>query len=592
MNPLLRLVGYATARRGAVALAATWSVLNKVMDLAPPALIGMAVDIVVEREASLLGRWGVEDPRQQIAILAVLTVVVWALESVFEFLHKWAWRNLAQTLQHELRTDTYAHVQGLEQGWFADRSTGKLLSVLNDDVNQLELFLNGGANEILQVGTTVVVVSAAFFWLSPMVALLAMLPIPFILWGSLAFQARIGPRYADVRERAAAVAGQLANNLQGIEAIQAFTTEAHEVERVRGLSEAYRASNRQAIALSSAFSPLIRMVIVVGFTATLVVGGHLALEGTLEVGAYSVLVFLTQRLLWPLTRLGETFDLYQRAMASTTRILDLLDTPVRITSGGRDPGLVHGHLRFAGVDFAYPDRPPLLSGFALEVPAGSTLAVVGETGSGKSTLIKLLLRFHDPQGGRVELDGTDLRELDLGALRRSIGLVSQAVFLFDGTVEDNVRYGSFDASDTDVQAAIDAAEAREFIEELPDGVHTRIGERGQRLSGGQAQRISLARAILKDPPILVLDEATSAVDNKTEAAIQRSLARISRDRTTVVIAHRLSTIRHADRIVVLDDGDVVESGTHAELVALGGRYAHLWKVQTGDTLGALAGSHG
>jgi ATP-binding cassette subfamily B protein len=458
------------------------------------------------------------------------------------------------------------------------------MSILNDDVNQLERFLDGGANDLIQVATTCVTVGVVFFWVSPTVAMLAVLPVPFILWGSFRFQSAIAPRYADVREKASRVNAQLSNNLGGIETIKSFVGEDREVERVRGLSDDYRQANRRAIVLSSAFSPLIRMVIVVGFTATLVWGGWLVLDDQIAVGAYSVLIFLTQRLLWPLTRLGQTFDLYQRAMASSDRVLDLLDTPIGVVDGERPAPResVAGALRFEGVCFSYPGNDALvLDHVDLDVPAGQTLAVVGPTGAGKSTLVRLVLRFHDPTAGRVTLDGVDLRELRLADLRGAIGLVSQSVFLFDGSVAENLRYGREDATDDEVREAAAAAEAHDFIMALPHGYDTLVGERGQKLSGGQRQRLSIARALLADPPILVLDEATSAVDNETEAAIQRSLARVSEGRTTVVIAHRLSTIRYADHIAVFDAGRVVEQGRHEALIARGGLYARLWAVQTG-----------
>ncbi len=582
-RPLTRLLRYARGHRRTLRAASACSILNKLLDLAPPLLIGAAVDIVVRREASILARFGVRELEAQLWALALVTVVVWMLESLFEYGEKVLWRNLAQALQHEIRMDAYAHVQSLELAYFADESTGGLMSILNDDVNQLERFLDRGANALLQVATTVVVIGGIFFCLSPAVGWLAFLPMPFVLWGTLAFQRRLAPRYAEVRAQVGELSSDLAGNLGGIATIKSFTAEAREVERIAASSRAYREKNARAIALSSAFSPSIRMLIVCGFTGTLIVGGKQALAGELAVGSYGVLVFLTQRLLWPLTALGETFDLYQRAMASVTRLLDLLALRPTITGGKRrlDRAAVRGAVAFRDVGFRYDAGRPVFRALSLEAPAGHTTAVVGATGAGKSTLVKLLLRFYDPDSGAITLDGHDLRSYVLADLRRAIGLVSQDVFLFHGSVRANIAYGRPEASEAEIVAAAQVAEADEFIRALPQGYDTVVGERGQKLSGGQRQRVSLARAVLKDPPVLVLDEATSAVDNETEAAIQRSLERLAVGRTTIVIAHRLSTVRNADRIWVLDAGEVVEVGRHDELIAADGVYAALWSVQTG-----------
>jgi len=584
---LQRLLRYAAEFRPRIFLATICSVLNKLFDIAPEILIGMAIDVVVRQEGSFIASgFGVTDPWIQMLILGGLTLVIWIFESVFEYLYLVLWRNLAQDLQHSMRLEAYQHVQHLDLAYFEDSSTGNLVSILSDDVNQLERFLNGGANNLIQVATTIVAVGGVFFFISPLIALLAFAPIPVVILGAFWFQNRAMPLYAEVRERVGVLASRLSANISGIATIKSFATEDLEAERVRKDSEVYVEANRRAIVVSSAFIPVIRMAILAGFMATLLVGGWMTFEGALLVSSYSLLVFLTQRLLWPLTNLAETVDLYERAMASSRRILDLIEVPIAIRDRPDAVPLkkVAGRIAFRHVEFAYANGAPVLHDIDLEIEPTRTVAFVGHTGSGKSSLIKLLLRFYEPQRGEILVDGIPLPRLRTDDLRRQIGLVSQDVFLFQGTIRENIAYGVPDASEAAILEAARAAEAMEFIDELPAGLNTVVGERGQKLSGGQRQRLSLARALLKDPAILILDEATSSVDNETEAAIQRSLAKISHSRTTLVIAHRLSTIVHADRIFVIEHGRIVESGTHAELLARGGIYSGLWAVQTGQEI--------
>ena len=584
-HPLSRLWNYAIPHRRAMVIASAYSILNKIFDLAPPILIGAAVDVVVQQEDSLIAQFGITDPANQLLLLAGLTVFIWFFESFFQYLFQVAWRNLAQTIQHGLRVDTYDHVQHLKLAYFEDRSTGGLLSILNDDINQLERFLNGGVNDIWQVVTTVVVIGGIFFYTAPEVAWMAMLPMPFIIWGSIRFQRTLAPKYAAVREQVGILNGYLSNNLSGIGTIKSFTAEKHELGRITHESDLYRLANEKAIKYSAAFVPLIRMIIMSGFIAILIFGGRMALSGALAVGTYSVLIFITQRLLWPLTRLGDTLDLYQRSMASTERILDLLDADALLPDGETplDLGLLRGEINLDSVSFEYAntDNLAVIDNLSLNIPAGETVGIVGSTGAGKTTLVKLLLRFYDVQKGCLSLDGHVLRDLKLVDLRKAIGFVSQDIYLFHGTVRENIAYGTFDASDEEIIKAAKIAEAHDFIMSLAQGYDTIVGERGQKLSGGQRQRVSIARAVLKNPPVLILDEATSAVDNETEALIQRSLEKIAIGRTTIVIAHRLSTIRNADRIFVLEHGKLKEQGKHDELVANEGIYARLWGVQTG-----------
>lgn len=584
LHPLTRLFKYGRVYRSQIWSAATCSVLNKIFDLAPPVLIGAAVDIVVKRQDSLIAALGITDVFQQLLALSLISAIIWGLESVFEYAYARLWRNLAQTMQHDLRLDAYQHLQNLELAYFEDRSTGELMSILNDDINQLERFLDGGANDILQVITTVVIISSAFFILAPTVGWMAMLPIPLIIWGAIAFQKKLAPYYMTVREKVSFLNGRLANNLSGMVTIKSFTAEEFEAQQVRTDSDAYRQSNSRAIAFSAAFIPLIRILILLAFMAIMLFGGMEVMADRLEVGTYSVLVFLTQRLLWPLTRLGDTLDQYQRAMASIQRVMALLDTPIQIHPGHLNLPVpqVKGEVQFKDVSFEYYPDLPIIHNVSLTIPAGETIAIVGSTGSGKSTLVKLLLRFYEAHTGDITLDGIGIETLQLKDLRQAIGLVSQDVFLFHGTVYENIAYGQPQIDQTQVEKAAKNAEAHEFISQLPEGYHTIVGERGQKLSGGQRQRLAIARTLLKDPPILILDEATSAVDNETEAAIQRSLDRITVDRTTIAIAHRLSTIRHADCIYVMEQGRIVEQGKHEQLLAHDGIYAQLWRVQTGQ----------
>ena len=581
--PISRLLAHTKNHRSTMWLATLFSILNKIFDLAPPLLIGAAVDVVVKREESVLSDFGYSDPKEQLIVLSILTIIIWVFESLFEYIYGLLWRNLAQTVQHELRLDAYSHIQNLEMEWFGEQSKGELLSILNDDINQLERFLDKGANEILQVSTTVVIIGAIFLYISPTIALYSIGAIPVIAIGSFMFQSRIAPRYSKVRKEVGLLNALLSNNLSGISTIKSFTTEELEVERVRKASQAYREANRDAIKLSAAFVPLIRMAILVGFTGTLLHGGLMTLDNKMAIASYSVMIFMMQRLLWPLTRLGETFDLYQRAMVSTTRVLNLLETEIRIEEGALslDSSRVKGEINFEDVSFSYPGRVLVVDNFDFRIKPGTTQAIVGPTGSGKTTLIRLLLRFHVPKSGSIFLDGNEISKLKLKDLRSSISLVTQTITLFPGSVLQNIAYGSKNSTEADIVDAAKVAEIHNFIESLPEGYNTQIGEGGHKLSGGQRQRISIARAVLKDAPILVLDEATSSVDNETEDALQKSLDFISKDRTTIVIAHRLSTIRHSDSIIVLDGGKVVESGTHEELLKNNSQYFKLWNVQTG-----------
>ena len=582
MHPLRRLFGYARPYRHDAGLATLYSVLNKFFDVLPEMLIGVAVDIVVNQRDSFMAKLGIADPLQQLVWLTAITVVVWLLESLFEYLYAVKWRRLAQDLQHELRQAAYGHVQALPPDFVTSARSGRLMAVMNEDVHQVERFLNTGANDLVQVFVSSLLVGGVFFVLTADLAALAFLPIPLILVGAFWFQKKLAPRYAAAREAAATVSNRLNNNLAGMATIQAYTAEQFETEHVRRASDGYRARNAEAIRFAAAITPVIRLAVLVGFVATLLYGGWKTLNGELGVGTYSALVYLTQRLLWPLTRLADMTDLYQRAMASVNRVMDLLEAPLPPQPTGTLATPVRGAVRFDQVVVAYDDRA-VLHGVTLDVPAGETHALVGGTGGGKTSLLKLLLGFVPPASGRVLVDGGDVAQVAPGDLRHHIGYVAQDPFLTDGSVADNIAYGDATPDIARIEQAARAAQAHGFIAALPDGYASEVGERGSRLSGGQRQRIAIARALYRDPAILVLDEATSAIDNETEAAIQVALREAARDRTTLVVAHRLSTVRHADAIHVMEAGRIVESGTHEALLIRNGAYAALWRLQTGET---------
>ncbi len=580
-HPLLRLLKYAKNYRLQIWTAVTFTILERVLSIGRFYLIGVAVDVVVDTENSIIAQWGISNIIGQLVVLSLLTLLTRSLESISQLIYDRLWLNLAQTMQHELRVDGYDHLQELELSYFEERSTGTLLSVLNDDINQLEKFLNSVAATILRIITTILTVGGSFIVIAPNVAWLAILPTPLMFWLSFAFQKRLALRYADVREKSGFINSRLVNNISGIATIKSFTAENYETKRVISESEAYRHSNRSAIALSTTFSVVIDLIVVIGFIGTLFFGGVAVSNNQLTAGTYSFMLVMVQQLMWAFAILSKQVDQYQRAIAAINRVMGLLDTPITIPTGNGSLSAVRGEVHLDNITFAYNGRTNVLQDLSLHIPPGANIGIVGATGSGKSSLVKLLLRFYEIQGGQILVDNIDIRELQLGELRRCIGWVSQDVFLFHGTVAENIAYGSFDATESEIIHAAKLAEAHEFILQLPQGYDTIVGERGQKLSGGQRQRIAIARAILKDPAILILDEATSAVDNETEAAIQKSLAIITQNRTTIAIAHRLSTIRHSHCIYVMAHGQIVEQGKHEDLIQLNGIYANLWRVQSG-----------
>src|SRR5580693_9397966 len=535
-------------------------VANKLLDLMPPLLVGWVIDSLRGAPPAWIARLaGTRDPWSMAVVLSGLAVAIFAFESLFQWLYQAGFMRLAQRVQHDLRLDAYNRIQQREIAFFEEHRLGEILAMLNDDVNQLERFLNTGFNELVQILVLCLFSTAVMLPLSWRLTLVGMGPIPFILWGSLIYQRRIAPRYRRVRAGVGGLAARLENNIAGIQVIQSFTAEAFETERVRRASAEYRQANFDAIRLSAVYIPAIRMVIVLGFAGVLLVGSYWVLKGAGAITAGQLVLFamMTERLLWPLTRLGTTLDDYERARASARRTFGLLDTPPAIADppaaaaapasrpgapdrAPRPLGRARGEVAFDRVEFRYPrgaGARPVLEGVSFRIAPGETLGIAGPTGAGKSTVVKLLLRFYDATGGAVRVDGRDVRELGLEELRRNIALVSQDVYLFHGTIRENIAYRTHDVPLADVVRSAELAQLHGFVATLPEGYDTLVGERGVKLSGGQRQRLSIARAILKDAPILVLVEVTSSVDTETERAIQQNLRRLTRGRTALIIAH-------------------------------------------------------
>lgn len=564
-----------------IAWASLCSVLNKLCDIVPEILIGISVDVVVNQHQSIVARMtGIVSPSDQVYLVAGLTALLWIGESIFEYLYLIAWRGIAHGVQHDMRSKVFAHVQSLDMAHFEHVTTGGLLSVMNDDINQLELFLSEAPNAIIQLLVNVVVIGSLFFFLSPTLALLTLCPIPFVVMIAFYFQKRLAALYARVRDAVEALSGFIASRLSGVMTIKTYNTESFEQQGLIQKSLEHKAINAQANAINAAYIPVVRMGVLCGFIMSLLVGGHHALNGTLSISFYTTLVFLTQRFLWPFTTVTTITDMYERAKASANRVFALLAKRPSIRGGMRECVHAVGSIAFDTVSFAYGNGVPVLNNISFTVQPKTTVAFVGSTGSGKSTIIKTLLRLYDVQRGAITLDGVDCSSYTLASLRQMFGLVSQDVYLINGTVAQNIAYGSPRATHDEIVAVSRMASAHEFIMALPQGYETVIGENGKNLSGGQRQRLAIARAMLKNPAIFLFDEATSALDNETEAAVQRSMQELAHKHTVVIIAHRLSTIRHADTIFVMDKGRIVEQGTHEELSGMNGAYAALLKAKT------------
>ncbi|PSP62624.1 ABC transporter ATP-binding protein [Halobacteriales archaeon QH_8_64_26] len=604
-HPMWNLLGYAKRYWPRLALGVLAAFVTRFARLIPPIVVAAAIDRVVlgSGEPGLLARAGVL-PSQPVSGqaarlgllegLVAIAVLAYMVRSLARFGSRYLLQATAQKIQRDLRNDTYDHIQHLSMDFFANHQTGGMMSILNSDINRLERFLNTEFRQMIRVIATVGGIAVVLWYYSPKLALIALAPVPVIGVASGFFLSWIEPRYQSIRETVARLNTRLENNLGGAAVIKAFDRYAFERSRVAEQSQAYHDEKIAALRLRRAFFAALRLLTGVVFVLVLYIGGSDVIQGApgaLSAGTFALFFLYLRRLYSPMRRVGKSANKYQLAKSSAERVFGLLGRTPAITEPDDPypPETIRGDVRFEDVTFSYDEGEPVVRDVSLDVPTGATIGLAGATGAGKSSLLTLLSRFHDVDSGSVRVDGVDVREYDLQALRSEIAIVEQNPYLFSGTVAENIAYGDRDvlaaerggegASRERVIDAARAAEAHEFVADLPEGYDTLVGERGVKLSGGQRQRIAIARALLNDPAIIVFDEATSDVDTETEALIQASLDRLIEDRTAFVIAHRLSTIKDADRIVVMSDGEITESGTHAELLASEGDYATLWRTQ-------------
>ncbi|NUR78817.1 MAG: ABC transporter ATP-binding protein [Thermoleophilia bacterium] len=534
--------------------------------LAPPYLVGRTVDEVKRHDTSLLG-WFV-----------VAFVGAGALSIVFSYAQTYYTGWTGERMLADLRNLLFRHLQRLSLGFYERNRAGVIISRLTNDVEALDQLVTDGVTSLVQNSLTLVGTAVILFFLDWRLALATLVVMPAMAVATALFRKRSGRAYRRVRESLGAVTATLAEDIAGMRVLQSFTREPAARENFRSVSSRYRASNMDTVVLNGVYFPVVDFLSSAATAVVLGYGGWLAFHGHVSIGILVAFLGYLSNFFDPVQQLSQLYNTFLSAVAALDKITDLLDEEPEVLDAGSAVELADaaGHVAFEDVRFAYGRGPEVLHGLDLDVPAGTTVALVGHTGAGKSTIAKLLARFYDPTEGRITIDGVDLRSVSQSSLRRQLGIVPQEGFLFAGTAAENIAFGRPGAGHDEVVAAARAVGADEFIERLENGYRTQLGERGSRLSLGQRQLLAFARALLADPRILILDEATSSVDIGTERKIERALRRLLHGRTAFIIAHRLSTIRDADLIVVLEHGQVVEQGTHDELIARPGLYTSLY----------------
>ncbi|MZH13534.1 MAG: ABC transporter ATP-binding protein [Nitrospinae bacterium] len=571
MNSLLRVLSYLKPYRGKVFLTLFLAISTTLLDLVPPWLTKVIVDNLVESQELTLIYW----------VIAGLALVYFARNFTN---HKRIIINnkVEQNVVFDLRSEVYRSLQKLSLNYFENRSTGELMSRANDDVNYVERIFIDGVEQVVTATLTLIGISVILFYMHWKLALAALLPIPFLIYGAWIYTEKAHSQYHVVRKRAAAMNSKLQDSISGIRETLSFNRQIHEVKQFESRSRDYCDGTLEVMRLWAIYSPTMMFLGSLGTVLILLFGAGLVQTNEITVGSLVAFVGYLALFYTPINQLHSVNHMLQHALASGDRLFEIIDTvpDVKESPDAILPSTnVRGEIQFEQVNFSYIEGKPAIKGIDLNIGAGEKIALVGHTGSGKSTIVKLLMRFYDVDSGRISLDGHPIKDLKLSYLREQIGLVSQDPFLFNGTVAENIMYGNIEASREQIIEAAIASHADPFIRDLPNGYDTQVGERGVKLSGGEKHRIAIARTFLKNPPIIVLDEATSSVDTKTEHHIKEALNRLMAGRTTLSIAHRLSTLEGADRILVMREGELVETGSHETLIGVDSEYANLFQHQ-------------